>query len=72
MLISYLHSLVIFYKVFVLQAEALVKLNRHDEADAILSCAPKFDIDELTKFFGATRNAYFLIVQAQVAMASGR
>ncbi|WOL06417.1 inactive TPR repeat-containing thioredoxin TTL3 [Canna indica] len=59
-------------QVFALRAEALLKLHRHDEADSTLSGAPQFSIDESTKFFGATPNAYFLVVQAQVDMASGR
>lgn len=61
-----------FPKVFALQAEALMKLQRHEEADSILSNAPKFGVEELIKFFGAPGNAYFLIVQAQVDMAAGR
>ncbi|KAJ8477987.1 hypothetical protein OPV22_021714 [Ensete ventricosum] len=59
-------------QVFARQAEALLKLHRHDEADSIMSAAPKFGVDEHTKFFGATAKAYFLMVQAQVDMAAGR
>ncbi|WOL13924.1 inactive TPR repeat-containing thioredoxin TTL3 [Canna indica] len=59
-------------QVFALQAEALLKLQRHEEADSIMSCAPKFAIVECTKFFGATGSSYFLMIQAQVDMAAGR
>ncbi|KAG6514393.1 hypothetical protein ZIOFF_024746 [Zingiber officinale] len=59
-------------QVFALRAEALLKLQRHDEADSIMSSAPRFGIDESTKFFGATANSYFLMIRAQVDMAAGR
>jgi hypothetical protein len=57
-----------------LQAEALLRLQRHDEADSLLSGAgaPRFGVDESTKFFGTFGHAYFLIVRAQVDMAAGR
>lgn len=57
-----------------LQAEALLKLQRHDEADAALrgDGAPRFGADESAKFFGTTAHAYALTVRAQVDMAAGR
>ena len=57
-----------------LQAEALLRLQRHDEADAVLTGggAPRFGVDESTKFFGTFGHAYVLIVRAQVDMAAGR
>jgi len=57
-----------------LQAEALLRLQRHDDADSLLSsaAAPRFGVDESTKFFGTFGHAYFLIVRAQVDMAAGR
>lgn len=57
-----------------MQAEALLRLQRHDEADSLLSSAgaPRFGVDESTKFFGTFGHAYFLIVRAQVDMAAGR
>ncbi|EHA8586841.1 Inactive TPR repeat-containing thioredoxin TTL3 [Cocos nucifera] len=58
--------------IFALQEEALLKLQRHDEADSLLNAAPKFDIDASTRFYGATRNAYVLVIRAQVDMALGR
>lgn len=55
-----------------MQAEALVKLSRHDEADAVLGGAPRFGVDESTKFFGTVAHAYVLMIRAQVDMAAGR
>jgi hypothetical protein len=57
-----------------LQAEALLRLQRHDEADAVFNApsAPRFGVDESVKFFGTTGHAYVLTVRAQVDMAAGR
>ncbi|VAI49231.1 unnamed protein product [Triticum turgidum subsp. durum] len=59
-------------QVMALQAEALLKLQRHDEADSALRGAPRFGADESTKFFGTTAHAYVLMVRALVDMAAGR
>uniref|UniRef100_A0ACD5Z7E0 Uncharacterized protein n=1 Tax=Avena sativa TaxID=4498 RepID=A0ACD5Z7E0_AVESA len=59
-------------QVMALQAEALLKLQRHDEADAVLRGAPRFGVDESAKFFGTVAHAYVLMVRAQVDMAAGR
>ncbi|KAL5208677.1 hypothetical protein ABZP36_033112 [Zizania latifolia] len=59
-------------QVMALQAEALLKLQRHDEADAVLGGAPRFGVDESTKFFGTVAHAYVLMIRAQVDMAAGR
>ncbi|KAF7085782.1 hypothetical protein CFC21_089173 [Triticum aestivum] len=59
-------------QVMALQAEALLKLQRHEEADSALRGAPRFGVDESTKFFGTTAHAYVLMVRAQVDMAAGR
>ncbi|KAG2654124.1 inactive TPR repeat-containing thioredoxin TTL3-like [Panicum virgatum] len=61
-------------QVLALQAEALLRLQRHDEADAVFSGAgaPRFGVDESTKFFGTFGHAYVLIVRVQVDMAAGR
>ncbi|XP_077213864.1 TPR repeat-containing thioredoxin TTL1-like [Tasmannia lanceolata] len=59
-------------QVFASQAEAMLKLHRHQEADKTLSCAPSFDIDSSTKFFGAVCSAYVFLIRAQVDMAAGR
>lgn len=55
-----------------MQAEALLNLHRHEEADAVLASSPQYDIDASTKFFGAASNAYVLGVRAQVDIAAGR
>lgn len=54
------------------QAEALLKLQRHDDADSVFTGAPRFGVDESTKFFGTTGHAYVLMIRAQVDMAAGR
>ncbi|KAM0902125.1 hypothetical protein ACQ4PT_019506 [Festuca glaucescens] len=59
-------------QVMALQAEAMLKLQRHDEADATLRGAPRFGVDESAKFFGTTAHAYVLMVRAQVDMAAER
>ncbi|KAJ0967089.1 hypothetical protein J5N97_024006 [Dioscorea zingiberensis] len=58
--------------VFAYQAEALLMIHKQEEADSTLIDAPKYEIDESTKFFGASVNAYILAVQAQVNIAAGR
>ncbi|KAG0476243.1 hypothetical protein HPP92_012672 [Vanilla planifolia] len=59
-------------KVFAWQAEALVKLGKHEEADMVLKNAPKFDPNAATSLFGAATIGHILIIQAQVDLASGR
>ncbi|KAI4966419.1 TPR repeat-containing thioredoxin TTL4-like [Hordeum vulgare subsp. vulgare] len=59
-------------QVMALQAEALLKLQRHDEADSALRGALRFGVDESAKTFGTTAHAYVLMVRAQVDMAAGR
>ncbi|XP_058096769.1 inactive TPR repeat-containing thioredoxin TTL3-like [Magnolia sinica] len=59
-------------QVLSMQAEALLKLHRHQEADITLSCATVFDADSSTRFFGPAVNAYHFLVRAQVDMAAGR
>ncbi|KAH6799466.1 hypothetical protein C2S51_035950 [Perilla frutescens var. frutescens] len=55
-----------------LKAEALLKLNRHQEAIQAIDNGPNFDTDECTKFFGPIASASLLVSQAQVHMAEGR
>ncbi|KAK9670457.1 hypothetical protein RND81_13G203300 [Saponaria officinalis] len=55
-----------------LQAEAYLKLHRHQDADITLTNGPNFDVDQCTKFFGPTGNATLLVIKAQVDMAAGR
>lgn len=57
---------------FASQAEALLKLQRHQEANAAFIKAPAFEVDASTMFFGPAVTAYVLSVQAQVHMAVGR
>ncbi|KAL1336635.1 hypothetical protein HN51_031001 [Arachis hypogaea] len=59
-------------QIFALQAEALLKLRRHQDAEKIMSKCPKFDVDECTRFFGPICNANLLVTHAQVDIAAGR
>ncbi|KAH7860804.1 hypothetical protein Vadar_018183 [Vaccinium darrowii] len=59
-------------QIFALQAEALLKLRRPQDADEALKKGPNFDTDECTKFFGPIGNANLLLIRAQVDMAAGR
>lgn len=59
-------------QIYTLQAEALLKLHRHQEADKVLIRGPKFDVDECTKFLGPIGNATLLVTRAQVDLAIGR
>lgn len=55
-----------------MQAEALLRLQRHDDAETTLIDAPKFGTDESTKFFGTIINAFVISVHAQIAMTGGK
>ncbi|TQE14107.1 hypothetical protein C1H46_000026 [Malus baccata] len=59
-------------QIYALQAEALLKLNRHREADEALSSGPNFEVDACTKFLGPIGNANLLATRAQVDMVAGR
>ncbi|KAK4785609.1 hypothetical protein SAY86_002298 [Trapa natans] len=59
-------------QIFSLKAEALIKLQRHQEADETLLSGPNFEVVACTKFLGPVGNANLLTVQAQVDMAAGR
>lgn len=59
-------------QVYALQAEALLKTHRHQEADDALSRCPVFDGDTSTRYYGPVGYAGFLVVRAQVHLASGR
>ncbi|KAM0034134.1 putative tetratricopeptide-like helical domain superfamily, TPR repeat-containing thioredoxin TTL1-4 [Helianthus debilis subsp. tardiflorus] len=59
-------------QIYTLKVEGLLKLRRHHEADQVLSNAPKFEIDDCTKFYGAIIHANMLLIQAQVDLAVGR
>lgn len=60
------------WKIFALQAEALLKLRRHQDAEKVMSKCPNLDVDECTKFFGPIGNANLLVIRAQVDLAAGR
>lgn len=59
-------------KVFALQAEALLKLERYEEAETALIDAPTFDRDACAKFYGSSGGAYLFMVRSLVDIASGR
>ncbi|KAL6179871.1 hypothetical protein ACLB2K_046542 [Fragaria x ananassa] len=59
-------------QVFALQAEALLKLHRHEEAYSTYQKRPNFSIILCTKFFGMANSAYLLMIGAQVYLAAGR
>ncbi|CAI8598244.1 unnamed protein product [Vicia faba] len=59
-------------QIFALQAEAFIKLRRHQDADNVMKKGPNFDVDDCTKFFGPIGNANLLVTRAQVDMAAGR
>ncbi|XP_042493562.1 inactive TPR repeat-containing thioredoxin TTL3-like [Macadamia integrifolia] len=59
-------------QVLAMQAEALLKLQKHEDAVNTLTNGPAFDVDDCTNFFGTTVYAYILQIRAQVDMAAGR
>lgn len=59
-------------KIFGLKAEALLKLNRHQEAIETMESWPNFDIDDCTKFFGPIGSSSLLLYRAQVGLVAGR
>ncbi|KAK7311134.1 hypothetical protein RJT34_09059 [Clitoria ternatea] len=59
-------------QIYALQAEAFLKLRRHQDADKVMAKAPNFDVDDCTKFFGPIGNANLLVTRAQVYLAIGR
>ncbi|KAJ1378156.1 Tetratricopeptide-like helical domain superfamily [Sesbania bispinosa] len=59
-------------QIYALQAEALLKLRRHQDADKVMSKCPQFDVDECTKFFGPIGNANLLATRAHVDLATGK
>lgn len=59
-------------QIYALQAEALLKLHRHQEAYASFRKRPNLDINPCIEFFGPDYCAYLLIIQAQLYMTMGR
>ncbi|GER42938.1 tetratricopeptide repeat (TPR)-containing protein [Striga asiatica] len=58
--------------IIALKAEALLKLNRHQDAIDAIANGPNFDIDECMKFFGPIGSASLLVIHAQLDMIEGR
>ncbi|KAG2410506.1 hypothetical protein LR48_Vigan01g025400 [Vigna angularis] len=59
-------------QIFALQAEAFLKLRRHQHAEEALMKGPNFDVDQCTRFFGQICNANLLVIRARVYLAVGR
>ncbi|KAE9608022.1 hypothetical protein Lal_00003695 [Lupinus albus] len=59
-------------QIFALQAEALLKLHRHQDAEKVMSKCTNIDVDECTKFFGPIGNANLLVTRAKVDLVAGR
>ncbi|XP_014502104.1 TPR repeat-containing thioredoxin TTL1 [Vigna radiata var. radiata] len=59
-------------EVYCLQTEALLKLQRHQEAYATFEKMPKFDLDSCKKIFGPARSAYLMMIAAQIYLEAGR
>lgn len=59
-------------QIFALQAEAFLKLHKHQDADEAISRGPRFGVDACTKFLGPVGNANLLLIRAQVDLVTGR
>lgn len=59
-------------KILGLRAEALLKLNRHEEAIETMDKVSNFEIDHCLKFFGPVGSSSLLIFCAQVDLVAGR
>ncbi|CAE5964533.1 unnamed protein product [Arabidopsis arenosa] len=60
-------------RVYALQTEALLHLQRHEEAYSVYQKGTKrFEIDSFIKIFGLSLTSYLLMVGAQVYIAVGR
>ncbi|XP_041008721.1 inactive TPR repeat-containing thioredoxin TTL3-like [Juglans microcarpa x Juglans regia] len=59
-------------QIFAFQAEGLLKLHRHQDADDTLLKGPNFEADACTRFLGPIGSSYLLVIRAQVDMAAGR
>lgn len=59
-------------KIYALQAEALLKLHRHQEAYESYLKAPNISIEIYIKLFGLAVSSYILMIEAEVYMAAGR
>lgn len=59
-------------QIYATQAEALLKLRKHQEAYSTIRKGPNFDTNLCTQFFGAADCSNLLTIRAQVYMAAGR
>ncbi|XP_021900575.1 inactive TPR repeat-containing thioredoxin TTL3-like isoform X2 [Carica papaya] len=59
-------------QIYALQAEALLKLHRHQEAYESYLKAPNISIEIYIKLFGLAVSSYILMIEAEVYMAAGR
>lgn len=59
-------------QIYAMQAEALVKLNRHDEAYVALQKQTDLDVEACNRLFGAVETANLLTIRSQVYMTVGR
>ncbi|GKV44037.1 hypothetical protein SLEP1_g51269 [Rubroshorea leprosula] len=59
-------------QIFALQTEALLNLQRHQEACEVYSKGPDFAIESCTKLFGLATSSYLLMIRAQVFLVTGR
>ncbi|KAJ4840327.1 hypothetical protein Tsubulata_023741 [Turnera subulata] len=59
-------------QVYAMQAEALLRLSRHQEAYTAYQNGPNFGIDACTKFFGLVVTSHYLMIGAEVYMVTGR
>lgn len=59
-------------KIFGLKAEALLKLNRHEEAIETIEKVSTFETEQCLKFFGQVGGSSYLIFCAQVDLVAGR
>nr|WRQ20300.1 TPR repeat-containing thioredoxin TTL1 [Citrullus colocynthis] len=60
------------YKLYALQAEALLKLHRHQEAYAIYQKGRTLRTNSLIKSFSLSDSAFLLSIEAQVYLTMGR
>ncbi|GER49603.1 tetratricopeptide repeat (TPR)-containing protein [Striga asiatica] len=58
--------------IFGLRAEALLRLNRQEEAIESMEKGPNFEIDDCIRFFGPVGSSSLLLFRAQVDLAAGR
>ncbi|KAK6150413.1 hypothetical protein DH2020_015345 [Rehmannia glutinosa] len=58
--------------IFGLRAEALLRLNRQEEAIETMERGPNFDIEDCMKFFGPIGSSSLLLFRAQVDLVAGR